>query len=98
MSRHNFVGPFRTTQNITATARLTEWQAFVANQVRLHDRGFASPKLVCINIQPHGATQAPERSDILNIGGVSDAVFKVVSAFLRDEPDRFVAEVEAIEL
>jgi 60 kDa SS-A/Ro ribonucleoprotein len=66
--------------------------------VRLHDRGFASPKLVCINIQPHGATQAPERSDILNIGGVSDAVFKVVSAFLRDEPDRFVAEVEAIEL
>jgi hypothetical protein len=33
-----------------------------------------------------------------NIGGFSDAVFKVVSAFLRQEPGRFVAEVEAIEL
>ena len=81
-----------------STAVLTEWQAFVANQVRLHDRGFAGPKLVCINIQPYGTTQAPERSDILNIGGFSDAVFKVVSAFMRDEPGRFVAEVEAIEL
>lgn len=81
-----------------STAVLTEWQAFVANQVRLQDRGIAGPKLVCINIQPYGTTQAPERSDILNIGGFSDAVFNVVSAFLRDEPGRFVAEVEAIEL
>jgi hypothetical protein len=35
---------------------------------------------------------------ILNIGGVSDAVFSVVAAFLRDDADRFVAEFEAIEL
>lgn len=81
-----------------STAVLTEWQAFVANQVRLHGRDFAGPKLVCINIQPYGTTQAPERSDILNVGGFSDAVFKVVSAFLRDEPNRFVSEVESIEL
>ena len=46
----------------------------------------------------YGTTQAPERSDILNVGGFSDAVFKVVSAFLRDEPGRFVSEVEAVEL
>ena len=57
-----------------------------------------SPKLVCINIQPYGTTHAPKRSDILNIGGFSDAVFKVVSALLRDEPGRFVADVEATEL
>ncbi len=81
-----------------STAVMTEWQAFVANQVRLHDHEFAGPKLVCIDMQPYTTTQAPERTDILNVGGFSDAVFKVVSAFLRDEPGRFVAEVEAIEL
>lgn len=27
------------------------------------------PKLVCIDIQHYGTTQAPERADILNIGG-----------------------------
>jgi 60 kDa SS-A/Ro ribonucleoprotein len=81
-----------------STAVLTEWQAFVANQVRLHGHGFAGPKLVCINIQPYGTMQAPERSDIVNVGGFSDAVFKVVLAFLRDEPNRFVVDVEAVEL
>ena len=43
-------------------------------------------------------TQAPERSDILNVGGFSDAVFSVVAAFLADDAGRFVAEVEKIEL
>ena len=43
-------------------------------------------------------TQAPDRSDILNVGGFSDAVFSVVASFLGDGPERFVAEVEAVEL
>jgi len=51
------------------------------------------PKLVGINVQPYGTTQAPEpsvsggglRSDILNVGDFSDAVFGVVAAFLRDD-------------
>ena len=81
-----------------STGVLTEWQAFVANQVRLHDQDFAGPKLVCIDVQPYATTQAPDRTDILNIGGFSDAVFTVVSAFLRDDAGRFVAEVEAVEL
>ena len=34
----------------------------------------------------------------LNIGGFSDSVFNVISAFLADNNQRFVAEVEAIEL
>jgi 60 kDa SS-A/Ro ribonucleoprotein len=78
-----------------ATGVLTEWQTFVANQRRL---GVSSPKLVCIDIQPYGSTQAPERDDILNIGGFSDAVFQVVASYLGDDAGRFVAEVEAIEL
>ncbi|MCA9177655.1 MAG: TROVE domain-containing protein [Planctomycetales bacterium] len=78
-----------------ATGVLTEWQTFVANQQRM---GVSSPKLVCINIQPYGSTQAPERDDVLNIGGFSDAVFQVVASYLSDDAARFVAEVESIEL
>ena len=35
----------------------------------------SGPKLICIDLQPNTTTQAPERSDILNVGGFSDAVF-----------------------
>lgn len=41
--------------------------------------------------------QSPDRSDILNIGGFSDAVFSVVASFLSDDAGRFVADVEAVE-
>jgi len=78
-----------------ATGVMDEWKTFVANQKRL---GVSSPKLVCIDIQPYGSTQAPERADILNIGGFSDAVFNVVASYLGDDAGRFVAEVESIEL
>ena len=78
-----------------STGVMTEWQKFVKNQQRL---GVNSPKLVCIDIQPYGSTQAPERDDILNIGGFSDAVFHVVASYLSDDAARFVAEVESIEL
>ncbi|MDR3633854.1 MAG: TROVE domain-containing protein [Isosphaeraceae bacterium] len=81
-----------------STAVMTAWQEFVKNQVRLHGREFTGPKLVCIDLQPYGSTQAPERSDILNVGGFSDAVFSVVVSFLGDGPARFVAEVESVVL
>ena len=35
---------------------------------------------------------------ILNVGGFSDAVFGVVTGFLTNDANRFVAEVESIEL
>jgi 60 kDa SS-A/Ro ribonucleoprotein len=105
-SRRRFVGCVLVSDNESwigsgrsgSTAVLTEWQAFVSNQVRLYGHEFAGPKLVCIDVQPYATTQAPERTDILNVGGFSDAVFAVVSAFFRDDAARFVAEVEAIEL
>jgi 60 kDa SS-A/Ro ribonucleoprotein len=81
-----------------STAVLTQWQEFVGRQVRLHGAGYTGPKLVCIDVQSYGTTQAPERSDILNVGGFSDAVFNVLAAFVNDEPERFVSEVEAVEL
>lgn len=78
-----------------STGVMTEWQKFVTNQKRL---GVTAPKLVCVDIQPYGSTQAPERDDILNIGGFSDAVFNVVASYLSDDAARFVAEVESVEL
>ncbi len=81
-----------------STGVMTEWQEFVKNQARLHGRDFAGPKLVCIDVQPYGTSQAPERSDILNVGGFSDAVFGVVASFLGDSAERFVTEVESVEL
>jgi 60 kDa SS-A/Ro ribonucleoprotein len=78
-----------------STGVMTQWQKFVANQRKL---GATVPKLVCIDLQPYTSTQALERTDILNVGGFSDAVFHVVASFLADDAGRFVAEVEAIEL
>jgi hypothetical protein len=73
-------------------------EAAVGAEVRLHGRDFAGPKLLCIDLHPYTTTQAPDRSDILNVGGSSDAVFSVVAAFLADDSGRFVAEVDAVEL
>ena len=42
-------------------------------------------RLVCIDIQPYGTTQACERDDVLNVGGFSDAVFDVVAKFAAGE-------------
>jgi 60 kDa SS-A/Ro ribonucleoprotein len=81
-----------------ATGVMLQWQQFVKNQLRLGGHAIPSPKLICIDLQPYGTTQAPERDDILNIGGFSDAVFSVIAAFLSDDAARFVAEVESIQL
>jgi 60 kDa SS-A/Ro ribonucleoprotein len=72
-----------------------ELEAFKQAQRKI---GNADPKLICIDIAPYGHTQAPDRADILNIGGFSDAVFTVVSAFLESDQARFVREVESVEL
>jgi 60 kDa SS-A/Ro ribonucleoprotein len=80
-----------------STAVLEQWGEFARTQVRRHhDR--PAPKLICIDLQPYTSVQAPDRFDILNVGGFSDAVFEVVAGFLRDDGTTFVREVEAIEV
>ena len=69
------------------TPLMEQWQAFAANQRRTG----GSPKLVCIDVQPNGSTQAAEGGDVLNVGGFSDAVFDVVAGWLADGRS-FVAE------
>lgn len=50
-------------------------------------------KLVCIDIQPGSTTQvANERNSVLNIGGFSDQVFDVISAFAQGSDSRFWVE------
>ena len=75
-----------------ATAMMAEW-------TRLKARNSAA-KLVCIDIQPYGTTQAAERDDVLNIGGFSDAVFDQIAAFAAGEmgADHWVGQIAATEL
>ena len=74
-----------------ATATISEWN-------RLKKRCPAA-KLVCIDLQPYGTTQAKDRKDILNVGGFSDSVFETLSRFANGEGDRdWVAEVNEMEV
>jgi 60 kDa SS-A/Ro ribonucleoprotein len=74
-----------------ATATMREWE-------RLKNRVPAA-KLVCIDLQPYGTTQAKGRRDILNVGGFSDAVFETLSRFAAGEGERdWVAEVNGTEV
>jgi 60 kDa SS-A/Ro ribonucleoprotein len=74
------------------TATMHEWQRFKRRNI--------DARLVCIDIQPYGTTQAAEREDILNIGGFSDQVFGVVSEFAagRLSAGHWVGEIEAVEV
>jgi 60 kDa SS-A/Ro ribonucleoprotein len=53
-----------------STTMMTEWQAFVKNQAPLHPAEFVGPKLACVDLQPYATTQAPDRADVLNVGGL----------------------------
>jgi 60 kDa SS-A/Ro ribonucleoprotein len=55
-------------------------------------------KLVCIDIQPYGTTQATGRADILNVGGFSDAVFDTVARFARGETRDWVGIIKQMEV
>lgn len=74
------------------TGLMTEW-----TKLKRKNR---NAKLVAIDIQPYGTTQAPERGDILNVGGFSDAVFEVVANFAKDQlgPAHWVGEIEKVEV
>ncbi|MCB9566017.1 MAG: TROVE domain-containing protein [Myxococcales bacterium] len=74
------------------TAVMDEWEKYKARNRRA--------KLVCIDIQPYATTQAPERADILNIGGFSDAVFDLIAAFAQDQlhPEHWVGIIDGITL
>lgn len=57
-------------------------------------------RLVCIDIQPYGSTQARDQADILNVGGFGDAVFDVLSQFVSGQfgAAHWVEAIESIAL
>jgi len=73
-----------------ATATMREWDKIVRRNRRA--------KLVCIDIQPHGTTQASGRPEILNVGGFSDAVFETVARFARGETRDWVEVIKQVEI
>ena len=74
------------------TATLAAWAEF--------KRRSPNARMVCIDVQPYGTTQAPDRPDVLNIGGFSDRVFDVIGEFAagRLGTDHWVGVVEATVL
>lgn len=74
------------------TKTMSEWAAYKKRNPHA--------KLVCIDIQPYGSTQAKEQEDILNIGGFSDRVFDVIAEFARGtlRPDHWVGVIDDIAL
>jgi 60 kDa SS-A/Ro ribonucleoprotein len=70
------------------TATMAEWEKLRARNPQA--------KLVCIDIAPNNTTQAPDRKDILNIGGFSDNVFDFIAAFAAgaDGADHWIREIE----
>ena len=71
---------------------MKQWNEFKARN--------AYAKLVCIDIQPYTHTQAKERADILNIGGFSDQVFKLISEFAEGNltAEHWVGVIEKVEM
>src|SRR5262249_19138143 len=71
------------------TALMHQWQKFRQRNPQA--------KLACLDIQPYATTQAKEREDILNIGGFSDQVFEVISAFASGEldGDHWISRIQA---
>ncbi|HEY3444901.1 MAG TPA: RNA-binding protein [Myxococcales bacterium] len=74
------------------TATMQEWEAFKQRN--------PAAKLVCIDLQPYGTTQAAEREDILNVGGFSDHVFELVATFAKGGLDaqHWVQAIEKTQL
>lgn len=75
-----------------ATAMADEWEIFRARN--------PNAKLVLIDLQPSATTQMYERSDVLNVGGFSDAVFDLIAQFVRGELDaaHWVSTIQSIPL
>ena len=75
-----------------ATETMRQWELFKQRNT--------AAKMVCIDIQPYGHSQAKEREDITNVGGFSDQVFKLIAAVAngRSTKDHWIKQIEAMRL
>ncbi|MEO6327102.1 MAG: TROVE domain-containing protein [Thermoanaerobaculia bacterium] len=79
------------TQN-RGTALMNEWSLFKSRNPKA--------RLVCIDVQPYGKVQAAEGADVLNIGGFSDEVFRLLGEFATGGlgAGSWVSRIEAIDI
>ncbi len=73
-----------------ATATMAEW-----NRLKARNPG---AKLICIDIQPYGSTQARDRADIMNVGGFTDATFDAMARFASGQVRDWVGIVQQTEV
>ncbi len=75
----------------TSTEVMVQWEALRARN--------PGAKMVCIDVTPNRAKQAPTRRDILNVGGFSDEVFTLTAEFAKGSgQDHWVKRIESIDL
>ncbi|HVG19840.1 MAG TPA: RNA-binding protein [Blastocatellia bacterium] len=74
------------------TETMNQWARFRARNPQA--------RMVCLDLQPYGTTQAKEREDILNIGGFSDQVFDVIAEFAagRLNANHWIGVIESVVL
>jgi 60 kDa SS-A/Ro ribonucleoprotein len=79
-------------QTHRTTALMQEWLRF---RQRNHNA-----RLVCVDIQPNSTTQASERKDILNVGGFSDDVFRIIAEFAKGtlSAEHWIGEIEQVKI
>lgn len=75
-----------------ATETMRQWQVFKSRN--------PSARLVCLDVQPNGHSQARDREDVLNIGGFSDSVFEVIARFAQagDDPRHWIRMIDEVEV
>ena len=72
-----------------ATRTMDQWKIF--------QKANPAAKIVAIDVAPLNSTQLPSMKNVLNVGGFSDNVFKVISAFVDEraaDGDFWVKEIE----
>ena len=74
------------------TQTLREWGEFKTRNPQA--------RMICIDLQPYGTTQAQERADITNVGGFSDQVFELMADVVRGGTDAgfWLRQVEGMRL
>lgn len=82
----------RAAASTNGTQTMRQWEAFKQRNPKA--------RLVCIDVQPYGHTQAHDRDDVLNVGGFSDQVFEAIARFGNGGNDvrHWLDEIARVEL
>ncbi|MEX0776916.1 MAG: hypothetical protein WD042_14520 [Phycisphaeraceae bacterium] len=74
------------------TATMKQWERFKRHNPRA--------RMICIDLQPYGSTQAAESGEVFNVGGFSDQVFDLIAAVAAGQTTQgyWVQQIEAVSI